>query len=125
MKKLPGIALWAMEVKVGEELWDGEVLELGGVVRHTVGGAVDVGALFGVAVVTLVDAGGLAEVGASALGGEGTFVFAREGGSVVLQVGNGVFPDVEFLGQNVGSCQHGCLLDVAVGEVPIGVAGRH
>jgi hypothetical protein len=74
---------------------------------------------------TLVDAGGPAEVGASALGGEGTFVFAREGGSVVSQVGNGVFPDVEFLGHNVDPCQHGCLLDVAVGEVPIGVAGRH
>jgi hypothetical protein len=100
-----------------------ELLESGAIVGHGVGGAVDVGALFCVAVMTLVDAGGPAEVGASALGGEGTFVFAREGGSVVLQVGNGVFPDVEFLGHNVGSCQHGGLLDVTVGEVPIGVAG--
>ena len=45
-------------------------MESGGVVGHGVGGAVDVGDLFPIAVVALVEAGGSAQVGSGRVGGD-------------------------------------------------------
>ena len=82
----------------------------------------DVGVFFRVAVVALVHAGCMAEVGARAFGGEGFLALAREGGGVVAQVCHGVLADIILLGDDVGSCEQGGLLDVAVGDVALGVA---
>jgi hypothetical protein len=112
-----------MEVEMGEELRDGEVLEPGRVVGHAVGGAVDVGVFLAVAVVALVEAGHAAEVGGGSSSGDGTFVLAGEGGCVIREVGEGEFPEVEGLGGDVGACDEGGLFEVAVGEIAVRVGG--
>ena len=76
-----------MSVEVGEQVRNAEVLQAGGVVGHAIGRAVDVGNLFAVAVVPLVDAAGPAEVGAGGSGRDGAFVLAGQGRGVVGEAG--------------------------------------
>jgi hypothetical protein len=112
-----------MEIEVGEKLRDGEVLEPGGVVGHAVGGPMDVGVLFAVTVVPLVETGHAAHVGGSRGGGDCTLVLARQSRGVVGQVSQGEFTEVKGVGRDIGAGHQSCLLEVAVGEVTFGVGG--
>ena len=91
LAEAPGKRLWVGGVEVGEEILWAEVLEAGSVVGHGVGRAVDVGHLFKVAVVTLMEAGSSAEIGPRGVSGDSAFAATGDCRGVVREAGRGAF----------------------------------
>jgi hypothetical protein len=78
-----------------------------------------------VAVVSAVVAVQAAQVGSGLVGGDGALFVARDGGRVVVEGGQGAFAQVEGGVCDVRLSQDARLLEVAVGDVPVGVVERH
>jgi len=101
----------------------GEVLKSRGVIGYDIFHPVDGGDLGAVTVVALVEAGDLAEVGGWSTGGSAALEVTGQSGSVVRQVGDGGASDVVGVGNVVQLDDHGCLFEVAVGDIAMGVVG--
>jgi len=93
----------------------GEVLKSGGIIGHDILDPVDEGDLGAVAMVALVEAGDLTEVGGWSTGGGAAFEVASQGGSVVRQVGDGSPSNVVGVCDVVQLDYHSRLFEVAVG----------
>lgn len=103
----------------------GEVLQAGAVVRHLVDWSWEVLGVVAVAVVALVVAGELAEVGGRAGGGHGLLAGSADGGCVVAHVLQGGVNHGVAVRHDVKLGQEGSLLQVAVGDVAREVVGGH
>ena len=75
-----------------------QVLEPGGIVRHDIFGSREVVGRVAVAVLTLVQTGVVAEVGAGAVGGDGPFCHAGDSRGVVGRVRDGHVGGVMVVG---------------------------
>ena len=103
-------------VEVGEKESVGEVLEARGVVGHDVSLAWDVKGSVVVAVIALVAAGPIAEVGGRAVGGDGPFADAGDGGRVVGAVDHRGVANVMGMGHDVHLAKETSVLEVTVGD---------
>ena len=78
-----------------------------------------------VSVVALMEARGAAEVRSSRVGCDGPLAAARDRRCVVGEACGGQLTDVAVMGHDVGSGQHGRLLQVAVSEVPLRIVSGY
>jgi len=108
-----------------QEFRVGEVLKARGVISHDILYPVDEGDLGAVAMVALVEARDLAEVGSWSAGSGAAFEVASQSGSVVRQVGNSRPSSIIGVGNVIQLDYHSGLFKVAIGDVARWVVARH
>ena len=99
--------------------------ETGGRVSHGVMVPWKEGKFRAVAVVALVFTLALAQMRRCSRGGSGSFVHASKCGGVVRSRADGALAHVEVLGDHVEMRDGAGVLEVTVGEVPVGVCAGH
>ena len=112
-------------VEVGEKESVGEMLEARSVVGHDIGLAWEVEGGVVVAMIALVAAGPVAEVGGRAVGGDGAFADAGDGGRVVGAVDHRGVANVMGVSHEIHLAQETSVLEVAVGDGAGWVVGVH
>ena len=125
MAEHPRHFLGVHRVEVMQEFRVGEVLEARGIIGHDVFHPVDEGDLGAGAMVALMKAGDLAEVGSWSASSSAAFEVTSQSVSVVCQVGDGWLPDVVGVGNVVQLDYHSGLFKVAIGDVARWVVARH
>ena len=121
MPQHPGFVLRICLVEVEEKRGVRQLLEPGGVVRHDVERPWEVVGRVAVAVLTLVEASVVAQVGSWPLGRDGPFCDARDSWSVVRHIGDCHVGDVVVVGYDGDLPQEPGVLQVAVVSLPGGV----
>jgi hypothetical protein len=114
-----------VSVEVSKEGRVREVKKAGSRIGHDVGCPWDEGEFGAVAVMALMFTGALAQVGGSARGGRGPFEHAGQCGGVVGERSDGLLSDVEQCGDDVQVGKRGKLLQVAVGDIAVGIGVGH
>ena len=110
-------------VVVGEESSIGEMLETGGVISHDVLRAWEVPGLVAIAVRALVHGGNQAKLSSRTVSGDGAFVNAGLGGSVVREVAQGGVSGIMLRAHEAHLCDEATVLQVTVGDAAVGVVG--
>ena len=87
MEQLPRFCLWIFLLEVGEKGGVREVLQTGRVVGHAISASWYEETVMAIAVLALVHAGVIAEMGSWSVAGDRTFVHPGHGGGVVRAAG--------------------------------------
>lgn len=125
MKQFPGLGLRIVLFKVGEERRVSQVLETGSVVCHPIGISGDEAGHMAVAVLALVRACIVAEVGRRPVAGDGATADPGHRWGVIRQVGQGGIPH-RMSGCHEGHLgQQASVLQVAIGDGSSGVVFGH
>lgn len=119
--RLPGLGLGVSGVEVGKEGSGGEMLEVGGVIGHTVEGAREIVVEHDITMRALVEGLSMKEVRGGFGGCDTTFALPEEGGGVISETPEGAFADIETLGRAVMVNECCGQFQVGVGDGAMGV----
>jgi hypothetical protein len=107
--------------KVGKEFGVSEMLQAGGVISHSISISwVEKGEV-AVAVLALVSAAVVAQLGGNSIRGHRSFVHSRDGGGVVAASANGAVGSVGLLGDEADLGKLAGLFQVTIGDGSLGV----
>jgi hypothetical protein len=107
--------------KVGKEFDVSEMLQAGGVVSHSVSISWEEKGEVAVAVLSLVSAAVVAQLGCDPIRGHRSFVHSRDGGGVVTASANGAVGSVGTLGDEADLGELAGLFQVTIGDGSMGV----